>query len=1169
GDGPGALRGQVSGRAFRLVLPGAEEVTLDTVINGRVSETGVELSSVVVRGDDLEVSAQGGVTWAGAGEAGEAAEPLGVVVNLRVHGEGRAEALSRLGYLDGELSGPVTSDGRLSWVGGEWAYRSSLRSPRLGWLDLEVADLVGELRFQDRELSVDIGTGRYLDGELSGRIQADFEADGLPIEADIRFVGVSADRLLADRRIPLVGFASRLDGEIDYRCLKQARSRGSGWGQVYVHPMLTAAAGEGLPWTGEAPFTIENGLLASQAILLRAEGQRLWVEGEYDLEDRAGSFDFEVDSHDVGPLAGLLLPYMGGDPEAAWVPLAGHGRGEAHLGLGASGEASVDLRLDLENVRTAELVADRAGGRLRASVGGLEYLNLELSRSGGALLVTGGVHSGTELEGSVAGGDGEVSIVDLDFDAVQWPLGEIRSWRDLELPLEGQVSGRLSLTGDSQEVLGRFDGDVEDALIVGLPVERVAGNVSWDGTTVRLGGVEAEAAAGRARVSGTLDRRTGELHLSSSSPGLRLDLPPLADFFKGRLDGQVSFEAAVGGTSERPEVEAEGRIAHLTVGGRELARQAGIGTPGASGQESSPPTFRLRWDGSKLSGEGQLPGLGTFDGGGSFDGRTLDLTFDVESSEVRALTELASGRDIAALVGRLDGQVRVSGSAASPDTLRWGVALDHLQGELGGLGFEQLEPVVGALEGQRLRLDSFYLGEKTTLSELFMRGEVDLRPGGGYDLDFQGSSDLRWLLPLLKRVTIPPEVRLAGRFEGLGKIVGPLELPRFDGQGELRLEPFVAPLLPQAVEELVARFSFYPDRLELEELSANVGSGGLAVQGRVELPSGEHPLADYRFYAIARNLKLLVPEGWLQEGSAELWLTSSGGRRELEGAVQLRQARYLEELDVGLAQVVERLLERERQEVGPTEEWLTGTFLNLTVEAPDALRVRNRAASLRGDLDLEVRGSLARPVLLGKVDLQPGGTVRYADNEYRLERGLVTFNNPYLSEPVLDLVATSRVRSYEVSLSLSGTPEKLDLSVSSDPPLPELDVMALVTGGRPLDLRARPSLPGSRDDGQLNAEAFLYGQAASAITERVNTLFGFDKFRVDPLSDGSETVSSVRVTVGKRLSKDLFVTYSRDPSTTEQDILEAEWQINPQLTLVFTQNGDGSFSVDALWDRRF
>ena len=82
-------------------------------------------------------------------------------------------------------------------------------------------------------------------------------------------------------------------------------------------------------------------------------------------------------------------------------------------------------------------------------------------------------------------------------------------------------------------------------------------------------------------------------------------------------------------------------------------------------------------------------------------------------------------------------------------------------------------------------------------------------------------------------------------------------------------------------------------------------------------------------------------------------------------------------------------------------------------------------------------------------------------------------------------------------------------------------------------------------------------------------LFGLDKFQIDPLTSSTGRASTARVTVGQRLSRDLFATYSYDPSITEQQILQLEWQVSPGMVLVLTQNGDSTYAVEARWEKSF
>ena len=102
--------------------------------------------------------------------------------------------------------------------------------------------------------------------------------------------------------------------------------------------------------------------------------------------------------------------------------------------------------------------------------------------------------------------------------------------------------------------------------------------------------------------------------------------------------------------------------------------------------------------------------------------------------------------------------------------------------------------------------------------------------------------------------------------------------------------------------------------------------------------------------------------------------------------------------------------------------------------------------------------------------------------------------------------------------------------------------------------------------GSVGAQDLLYTQATSLVQQRVTRLFGLDRFRLDPLTSG-DTVSSARVTLGKRLSSDVFITYSIDPSSTENSILEVEWEVQNNVVLVLRQNADGSYSADLRWEQ--
>jgi autotransporter translocation and assembly factor TamB len=373
--------------------------------------------------------------------------------------------------------------------------------------------------------------------------------------------------------------------------------------------------------------------------------------------------------------------------------------------------------------------------------------------------------------------------------------------------------------------------------------------------------------------------------------------------------------------------------------------------------------------------------------------------------------------------------------------------------------------------------------------------------------------------------------------------------------------------LPQELEELTAVVLFYPDAVVLDHLAAEVGDGTVRASGRIGLygPGG----LDYRLQASLDDVTLRYPEGFWLRADAALSLLSTPDGRLLRGTVTFDRAYYVKDVEIGLFQLLRRALRADRLEVAETGEIESSTQLAVSVQAPPGtVRVRNNVADLRGQADLSVRGTLASPVVFGTVEMERGGTLVYAENEFEVERARITFASPARIDPVIDLVATTEVREYLVTLDLSGKLDTLQARVASDPPLSDLDVVSLLTTGQPPGDRGVLAAGSGLD--AFTAERFLAGQAASVVSERVGTLFGFDKFRIAPVGrEAGGAIGGVGVTVGKRISKDVFVTYTEQPAAPEGSILQVEWQIDEHLTLVFTGTGDDTYRVDARWDKRF
>src|SRR6185436_14414264 len=100
-------------------------------------------------------------------------------------------------------------------------------------------------------------------------------------------------------------------------------------------------------------------------------------------------------------------------------------------------------------------------------------------------------------------------------------------------------------------------------------------------------------------------------------------------------------------------------------------------------------------------------------------------------------------------------------------------------------------------------------------------------------------------------------------------------------------------------------------------------------------------------------------------------------------------------------------------------------------------------------------------------------------------RFLLTFTNANRIDPVIDLVARTQVRSYDITLNLSGTLDRLNTQFTSDEGLADLEVLALLFGGEELNSQqVLPRAPGERStEEDIRAQSFLAGQAASLVSK--------------------------------------------------------------------------------------
>jgi translocation and assembly module TamB len=234
------------------------------------------------------------------------------------------------------------------------------------------------------------------------------------------------------------------------------------------------------------------------------------------------------------------------------------------------------------------------------------------------------------------------------------------------------------------------------------------------------------------------------------------------------------------------------------------------------------------------------------------------------------------------------------------------------------------------------------------------------------------------------------------------------------------------------------------------------------------------------------------------------------------------------------------------------------------VTAPE-LQMQTASIRLSGDADLRLRGTAAKPVIVGRADVIEG-EVFFNGTRYRLERGDVTFINPVTTTPVLDLQATTRVRDYDISLNLNGPVDRPSVTYRSEPPLPTSDIIALLAFGQTSEQSAQLQSSGNELSFNAGASSAILNAALNAtVSSRVQRLFGVSRIKIDPqglATETSPTQTGPAVTVEQQVKNDLTITYTTNVAQASQQIIQVEYNVSRNVSIVGLRDQNGVVSFD-------
>ncbi len=893
---------------------------------------------------------------------------------------------------------------------------------------------------------------------------------------------------------------------------------------------------------GEA-LRFDPGVVATDDTWVTFEGATAWGE--------RSKMPFRVTSRNWQEsdrlLAGIMTAF--GAPTSA-IPIDGVGRFDGVM-LGAFRRPRIEGRLVGAEMRAWGVTWDEVDGDF---VVDNNYTNVSRAviRSGDARMDVSGQFS---IGYPRADGGEEI---DARVRVESWPMADFLDAFDLEdYDVDGVLAGEFHLYGDYTQPFGFGRLDITQGIAYGEPFTEGTAALRFEGAGVRIDALN--VIKGGTTVTGAAYVGwNGTYSFNADGRGMAVEALALTSMERGPgFTGLLDFTANGSGTFNEPRYDVKIGVRDLFFG------DEGVGeVSGRLSVREIVLTYEVEVASTRLaaSGTGRIALTDQMDAELSF--RVSDTSLD---PYLRAFQPQLSAYTSAVA----SGSIRVVGELYNPDALRVDTLVDDLTLRFFDYELANADPIRLSVDRQVLQVQALRLvGEDT---ELDLAGTVNL-PGQAFALSASGAANLAVLQGFI------PDIRSSGRAEVSAHITGTVDAPVVSGNALLangRLRHFA---LPHALEALNGIVTFNETGVRLDGLSGRVASGPVRFGGRIGV-SG-YVLSDLDVTATATDMRLRFPEGMRSVVDADLALRGPTTAPVVSGLVNIKSAVWSEPFDAsgGLFDLGTSGEARPAIDGAIAEAAVSGLQYDVRIISPSTIRIENDQARVLASADVNVRGTVEAPSVVGRADIQRG-EVRFEGRRYLVTRGSLDFSNPNRIQPFFDVEAETRVRvpgqTYRVTLRVAGTTERLQPEFTSDPPLPPLEILTMLFSDAvpsgDFEVAALQN-PNEREQRLLEARATraLTGTLSAEVGRVVQETFGVDTFQITPLlvdpSQQSARLSvnpSARVTIGKRISDRIYLTYARSlSSATRDEIILLEFDQSDSLAWVLSQNEDRTYALE-------
>jgi len=232
--------------------------------------------------------------------------------------------------------------------------------------------------------------------------------------------------------------------------------------------------------------------------------------------------------------------------------------------------------------------------------------------------------------------------------------------------------------------------------------------------------------------------------------------------------------------------------------------------------------------------------------------------------------------------------------------------------------------------------------------------------------------------------------------------------------------------------------------------------------------------------------------------------------------------------------------------------------LDINAIADGTVRIRNNLADAIAKGEFRIVGDSSRVIILGSFDVVEG-KVEFSGNRYDLKRVTVDFQDPRKNNPRLDARAETKKGNVTVIVTVTGTLEKYEVDLFSDPPLGKNDIFALLS----LGVTTRELAGQEGAVGSAAAASIALGPYKGSVEEGIRGVIGLDRFAIEPGYSSTTKTFEPRFIVGKSFGDRASVSMATSIGASTESTATAELKLLENIFLQMdwqsatsTQEGD-------------